>query len=384
MKTEKNVAMRQKQKPKKSREKKREREERAERSEMLSPALRVSSSSSSSSSSTSLKATSSKKSGRFARSFCASSSSYYSSHLLSSTTKSDWKSRLHRHRKREERRRSKRASTTSSAVASSDFTSSLALVASEMSSSHPLLRDATATVATIFGSLLWVKLFDQLAKNEVLEAKLSRKLVHVTSGTFFAITWCLFGDQWYSKLFATIVPSLQALRLFAIGSGLIENKNAVRAVSREGGKEELLYGPFYYTIVLMLTTLLFWRESPVSFLVVSTMCGGDGVADIVGRRLGKNGKKWPKPFDERKSFAGSAAMVVAGFLFTVSLTHLFGVLGYFPNDRVFGGPDDVGYYGVIALVCVSCALVEALPASKIDDNISVAAVAAALGSLAFL
>jgi dolichol kinase len=114
------------------------------------------------------------------------------------------------------------------------------------------------------------------------------------------------------------------------------------------------------------------------------MCGGDGVADIVGRRLGKNGKKWPKPFDERKSFAGSAAMVVAGFLFTVSLTHLFGVLGYFPNDRVFGGPDDVGYYVVIALVCVSCALVEALPASKIDDNISVAAVAAALGSLAFL
>ena len=383
MKTEKNVAMRQKQKPKKSREKKREREERAERSEMLSPALRVSSSSSSSSS-TSLKATSSKKSGRFARSFCASSSSYYSSHLLSSTTKSDWKSRLHRHRKREERRRSKRASTTSSAVASSDFTSSLALVASEMSSSHPLLRDATATAATIFGSLLWVKLFDQLAKNEVLEAKLSRKLVHVTSGTFFAITWCLFGDQWYSKVFATIVPSLQALRLFAIGSGLIENKNAVRAVSREGGKEELLYGPFYYTIVLMLTTLLFWRESPVGFLVVSTMCGGDGVADIVGRRLGKNGKKWPKPFDERKSFAGSAAMVVAGFLFTVSLTHLFGVLGYFPNDRVFGGPDDVGYYVVIALVCVSCAIVEALPASKIDDNISVAAVAAALGSLAFL
>ena len=269
-------------------------------------------------------------------------------------------------------------------VASSDFTSSLALVASEMSSSHPLLRDATATAATIFGSLLWVKLFDQLAKNEVLEAKLSRKLVHVTSGTFFAITWCLFGDQWYSKLFATIVPSLQALRLFAIGSGLIENKNAVRAVSREGGKEELLYGPFYYTIVLMLTTLLFWRESPVGFIVVSTMCGGDGVADIVGRRLGKNGKKWPKPFDERKSFAGSAAMVVAGFLFTVSLTHLFGVLGYFPNDRVFGGPDDVGYYVVIALVCVSCAIVEALPASKIDDNISVAAVAAALGSLAFL
>jgi dolichol kinase len=249
---------------------------------------------------------------------------------------------------------------------------------------HAVVRDVVATVLTISGSLLWVKLFDELARREILEAKLSRKLVHVTSGTFFAMTWCLFGDQWYSKAFATLVPSLQAFRLFAIGSGLIENKNAVRAVSRGGGKEELLYGPFYYTIVLMVTTLLFWRESPVGFLVVSLMCGGDGGADIVGRRLGKTGKKWPKPFDERKSFAGSAAMVIAGFLFTVSLTHLFGVMGFFPNNRVFGGPDDIGYYAVILLACLSCAVVEALPASKVDDNISVAAVAALLGSLAFL
>ena len=254
----------------------------------------------------------------------------------------------------------------------------------EMSASHPLFRDVLATAATISGSLLWVKLFDQLAKNDILEAKLSRKLVHVTSGTFFAMTWCLFGNQWYSKAFATLVPSLQAFRLFAIGSGLIENKNAVRAVSREGGKEELLYGPFYYTIVLILTTLLFWRDSPVGFLVVSIMCGGDGVADIVGRRLGKDGKKWPKPFDERKSFAGSVAMVIAGFIFTLSLTHLFGVMGYFPNNHTFGGPDDFGYYVVVFFVCFSCAVVEAFPASTVDDNISVATVAAVLGSLAFL
>ena len=273
---------------------------------------------------------------------------------------------------------------TVNASALTSMVSSMDPTTRDFMMTHAVVRDVVATVLTISGSLLWVKLFDELARREILEAKLSRKLVHVTSGTFFAMTWCLFGDQWYSKAFATLVPSLQAFRLFAIGSGLIENKNAVRAVSRGGGKEELLYGPFYYTIVLMMTTLLFWRESPVGFLVVSLMCGGDGVADIVGRRLGKTGKKWPKPFDERKSFAGSAAMVIAGFLFTVSLTHLFGVMGFFPNNRVFGGPDDIGYYAVILLACLSCAVVEALPASKVDDNISVAAVAALLGSLAFL
>jgi phytol kinase len=255
-------------------------------------------------------------------------------------------------------------------------------IAREVSSMDPVLRDCLALFATVVGSLVWMKLFDELARRNVLEAKLSRKLVHVTSGTFFAITWVLFGDAWYSKVFAAFVPGLQAMRLFAIGSGLIENKNAVRAVSREGGKEELLYGPFYYTIILILTTLLFWRDSPVVLLIISAMCGGDGVADIVGRRLGKNGSKWPKPFDEKKSFAGSFAMVIASFLFTITLVHLFTAFGFFAVD--YGSSDDRAYYLLLFLICSSCAFIEALPASAVDDNISVATLAAFLGSIAFL
>ena len=244
----------------------------------------------------------------------------------------------------------------------------------------PLLGDVLATALTILGSLTWVKLFDFLAKREVFEAKLSRKLVHVTSGTFFAVTWCLFGNMWYSKYFATLVPTIQAVRLFAIGSGLVENKNAVRAVSREGGKEELLYGPLYYTIVLMLTTFIFWRDSPVGLLVVSVMCGGDGVADIIGRQLGKNGKKWSKPFDTNKSFAGSIAMVVISCVFTIALTQFFSKLGYFDEYAVAAS----SFYLVVFLICASCALIEALPGNLIDDNISVATVAAILGSATFL
>ena len=322
-------------------------------------------------------------SSRSARSSSSSSTTSSSFNFSARGKESDWIKRRRRRRSVDGGGKGGKGATVASGALTS-MVSSMDPTTQSFMMTHAVVRDVVATVLTISGSLLWVKLFDELARREILEAKLSRKLVHVTSGTFFAMTWCLFGDQWYSKAFATLVPSLQAFRLFAIGSGLIENKNAVRAVSRGGGKEELLYGPFYYTIVLMVTTLLFWRESPVGFLVVSLMCGGDGVADIVGRRLGKTGKKWPKPFDERKSFAGSAAMVIAGFLFTVSLTHLFGVMGFFPNNRVFGGPDDIGYYAVILLACLSCAVVEALPASKVDDNISVAAVAALLGSLAFL
>eukprot|EP00878_Enallax_costatus_P014664 GHUV01015340.1.p1 GENE.GHUV01015340.1~~GHUV01015340.1.p1 ORF type:complete len:144 (+),score=7.79 GHUV01015340.1:390-821(+) len=39
---------------------------------------------------------------------------------------------------------------------------------------------------------IWVKVFDGLASRGVLSQKLSRKLVHITSGPLFLLTWPLF------------------------------------------------------------------------------------------------------------------------------------------------------------------------------------------------
>jgi dolichol kinase len=61
----------------------------------------------------------------------------------------------------------------------------------------------------------------------------------------------------------------------------------------------------YYVIVLMAVTALYWRGSPVGLIIASLMCGGDGLADIVGRRLGASN---PLPWNPQKSWAGSAAM----------------------------------------------------------------------------
>jgi len=51
-------------------------------------------------------------------------------------------------------------------------------------------------------------------------------------------------------------------------------------------------------------TTLFWRISPVGIMVLSLMCGGDGLADIVGRRYGSA----KLPFNAKKSWIGSLAM----------------------------------------------------------------------------
>ena len=58
-------------------------------------------------------------------------------------------------------------------------------------------------------------------------------------------------------------------------------------------------------LVLLAVTIIFWRDSPAAMVPVALMCGGDGVADIVGRRFGQGN---PLPHNGNKSWAGSLAM----------------------------------------------------------------------------
>lgn len=103
---------------------------------------------------------------------------------------------------------------------------------------------------------------------------------------------------------------------------------------------ELLKGPLYYACTITFSTSIFWRTSPIAIAAICNLCAGDGksvnavilaskysdgrtasidaymssgVADIVGRRFGR--KKLP--YNPNKSFAGSIAMVLAGFLSSI-------------------------------------------------------------------
>ena len=69
-------------------------------------------------------------------------------------------------------------------------------------------------------------------------------------------------------------------------------------------RQELLQGPLLYIAIVVSITLIFWRDSPVSLLALCLMCGGDGLADIVGRTYGTV----KLPFNHKKSWAGSFAM----------------------------------------------------------------------------
>ena len=141
-----------------------------------------------------------------------------------------------------------------------------------------------ATSVTFILAVAWLRLMDGLAHRGVLPQTLSRKIIHTGTGPLFVLCWPLFSAGELSRFWAALIPLAIALQFAAVGLGLIEDKAAVAAISRQGDPQELLRGPLYYGLSFVVCTVVFWRSSPVGILALMILCGGDGLADIVGRR----------------------------------------------------------------------------------------------------
>ncbi|BBN09950.1 phytol kinase [Marchantia polymorpha subsp. ruderalis] len=234
------------------------------------------------------------------------------------------------------------------------------------------MHDLIACVVTIGGALGMLRFFDELAKRDVLEKKLSRKLVHILVGLGFMLFWPLFSLAPYAKYLCALAPAGNGVRMLGLGFGILKNEAMVKAMSREGGRRELLKGPFYYALAIVVTTVCFWRSSPVGIVALVNLCAGDGFADIIGRNFG--GIKLP--YNRDKSFAGSIGMFVAST--SVSMLYLM----YFAH---FGYIEMVpGTFARVVIVSFLTTVVESLPFStRLDDNLTVPFAAMALGMLIF-
>lgn len=223
------------------------------------------------------------------------------------------------------------------------------------------VRDLLAFTLCVLGVLLLTSTCELLASRGILKRTTSRKLMHVLSGPVFALTWPLFSSTGSTSVLASAVPSLQVLRLLAVGTGFVGDAKSVRSISRSGDRAELLRGPLFYSGVLVLTTAICWRSSAVGLLVISVLCGGDGIADIAGRSIGGPKLMWNK----NKSVAGSLSMLLTGFSLSVLFIAYFHSLGYLSLS-----PSNC--FCEVFIVSLSATLVESLPINQfVDDNISV-------------
>ncbi|KAK8453976.1 hypothetical protein SEVIR_5G374600v4 [Setaria viridis] len=176
-----------------------------------------------------------------------------------------------------------------------------------------LAHDLGSAAVTAGVALALLKFYEELAKRGVFEEKLSRKLVHISVGLVFLLFWPLFSSGTYAPFLAALAPGVNIIRMFLLGIGLMKNEAMVKSMSRSGDYRELLKGPLYYATTITFATSVLWRSSPIAIALVCNLCAGDGIADVVGRHLGKE----KLPYNPNKSYAGSIAMAVAGFLASV-------------------------------------------------------------------
>lgn len=238
---------------------------------------------------------------------------------------------------------------------------------------NDLMQDSAALVLSFLIALMWLRIIDYLAQREIIEQTLSRKVIHTGTGPIFLLCWNLFSFSPAARYFAAMIPLAISLQFFLVGMGWMKDEAAVQAMSRTGDRREILRGPLYYGIVFVLLTILFWRNSPVGILALMVLSGGDGFADILGRKYGTT----RLPFNNHKSWIGSFFMFLMSFLFGAAFVLLFNGMGYFPTTY----PVSTVVLNT-ALISLAAAAVEAVTKNDLD-NLTVTFVSVALGLMLF-
>ena len=228
-----------------------------------------------------------------------------------------------------------------------------------------------ATLFTFLIALTFLRLMDVLAHRGIIESKLSRKIIHIGTGPIFVLCWLMYPDVQISRWLAALVPLVITAQFALVGTGLIKDEAAVKAMTRTGNRREILRGPLFYGIMFVAMTLIYWKDSLIGIPALMMMCGGDGIADIVGRRV-----RSPKlPWSSEKSLAGSLSVFMGGWLLTMLIFAIYVWMG------AFSGPI-TRFLLPVTWIALGATLVESLPFKDID-NLTITLASALIGYLVF-
>ncbi len=213
-----------------------------------------------------------------------------------------------------------------------------------------------ALVLTFAIALAFLRLMDAIAQRGWLSSHMSRKWIHIGTGPLFVLCWLLFPPLSISRYLAALVPLLITAQFALVGLGLWRDEAAVQAMSRSGDRRELLRGPLFYGLAFVALTVLFWKDSPIGIVALMFLCGGDGIADLLGRRL-----RSPRlPWNPQKTAAGSFGVFLGGLALSLL------ILAVYLHQGVFAGPVQAYAWPLLVLGVVAVA-VESLPVSEIDN-----------------
>jgi phytol kinase len=228
-----------------------------------------------------------------------------------------------------------------------------------------------ALVITFALSMLFLRSMDFIAHRGWMDSKLSRKVIHIGTGPLFVLCWFLFRETPDARWLAALVPFAITVQFALIGLGVIKDEASVKAMSRTGDPKEILRGPLFYGIMFVVLTIVFWRKSPTGIVALMMLCGGDGIADLIGRRIKSPKLSW----SEEKSIAGSLGVFAGGWIMSALILFIY------VNAGVFASPF-TSYLMPLTLIALVATAVESLPFKDVD-NITATVVSAVMGYFLF-
>ncbi|MFW9943713.1 MAG: diacylglycerol/polyprenol kinase family protein [Candidatus Sifarchaeia archaeon] len=237
-----------------------------------------------------------------------------------------------------------------------------------------LVWDIVAFIISFILILMLVQINAAIEKSGKLSTVVTRKVIHTFAAPVWVVSWLLFSGGVFSRWLAMVVPLLFVIQFIAIGTGKMQNEDFVRSMSRSGDPRELLGGTLYYAFMMVVIGILWFyvppdgnlaNATPLALIVFGCLAGGDGFADVIGRKYGGD-RKFGIGGAE-KTLAGVIGMFIGSFLFSFVLVFLFSI-----EVAIFNVVDLILPIVVVSLVAT---IVEAITPKGLDNlTISIAAI----------
>jgi len=195
----------------------------------------------------------------------------------------------------------------------------------------------------------------------ILASKISRKCIHIAAGSWI-IFWPFFCVEHWTWRLNILVPAVYTIQLFVKGIFLRDGSSDedVKTMTRSGSPAELLLGPIFFTILMSIMGIFFFRQQ-IAVVIMSCLGFGDGVAPLIGYYIPMfSYPTWPFGPTDKKTVTGSLGFFVASCLG-------YYILKFVTDDAVVADDDE---FSMIVLVASVAAVTEGI--SGPYDNIGIA------------
>ncbi len=174
----------------------------------------------------------------------------------------------------------------------------------------PVIYNSIISILSIVYVFSVVAIMDRFVKKGFPQ-DFSRKVVHIAAGSWIFF-WAFYDSSHWSKYFNIAPALIWSMLLFQKGFFAKPNDEAVKTMTRNNDRKELLKGPLDFTLVMNLMGTVFYNTT-LSVTAMAYLGWGDGIAPVFGKKFGKH--KF-NVFAE-KSLEGSISFFVFGLAASV-------------------------------------------------------------------